>query len=459
MNIRAIGIALSFTLLAGCGANPKLLRHYKRADSASEYPEKLTLTGFSLEADQSPGSLPIALLSDRAQAELMKAMAGGKDSMPAASILAAISKPPSSRRPCAWADRTSIKRRLYLTTSGGMESVADRIDRSEITISIVGMENKETEYPASFISWDRFDTQYATYNLGSATFAQTDKLSIGRDSTQTRNLPAAGGADVTLFKLGAETTDQLTEAVNFAMRRISVSGSLSGKSASITQEGAPNFNLMGSVSALVNIRIERQKDPIVVYDFALGSESDPKEPTEVSVERCNASVPSTSSAVKAKVSGTYYVRKVTSGAKTIPEGDDVVTYVKKNVENIDLELVPEDSMQNNTFVIATCMPGQRPYECDRLLIDAPESTSKSGHESIRFLSLDKAAELKLWIDRMIRKHGRVSAIGGREIGIGSPGDITSLTGINRDGYMAITILAEPLMDGEANQSKLQDDSQ
>jgi hypothetical protein len=256
-------------------------------------------------------------------------------------------------------------------------------------------------------------------------------------------VPAPGGSDVTLFKFGAETTDQLTEAVNFSMRRISISGSLQGSTASIIQEGAPNFNLMGSVSALVNIRIESQKDTIIAYDLALGPAADPKEPAAVNVERCNAYLPETSEAIRANVSGTYYIREVKSGEQTIPEGDDVVVYARRNASNVEIELVPSEAMQNDTFILAACMPGEKPQDCKRLLIDAPEATSESRRESIRLLTLEKAAELKLWIDRMTRKHGGITAIGGREIGIGRPDDTKPLDGIDRQDYARIIILVEP----------------
>lgn len=301
---------------------------------------------------------------------------------------------------------------------------------------------KAAIYPAKFISWDRFDTQYATYNVGNATFVQTDKMTLGRDATTTRNVPAPGGSDVTLFKFGAETTDQLTEAVNFAMRRISISGTLQEERASIIQEGAPNFNLMGSVSALVNIRIESQQDTIVAYDLTLGSATEPKEPAAVNLERCNAYLPAVSQPVKANVSGVYYIREVTAGQQTIPEGDDVVVYRKTPVSGVIVELVPSELMRNETFVLAACKPGETPQQCQRLLIDAPEATPGLGRESVRLISLEKAAELKLWIDRMTKKHGKISAIGGREIGIGYPGDTTPLVGIDRNAYAKIIVLAE-----------------
>lgn len=444
MNPKIVAVAAIITLISGCGHKPKLLKHYKEADASSAYPSDLQLTGFSVDPGQNPGSLPISLLSDRAQAELMKAMTSGAAPMPASSVLAAISKPPESRRPCAWADRTSIRRRVYFTTSGGMKSVADRIDRSEITMDIesVLLPDNTTLIPAKFVGWDRFDTQYATYNVGNATFVQTDKMTIGRDATTTRNVPAPGGSDVTLFKFGAETTDQLTEAVNFAMRRISISGTLQEAKASIIQEGAPNFNLMGSVSALVNIRIESQKDTVIAYDMTLGSAAEPKEPGAVNIERCNASLPAVGEAVRARISGDYYIREVKAGQQTIPEGDDVVVYRKASASGGVVEIVPTELMGKDTFVLAACKPGEMPHECDRLLIDAPEATSRSGRESVRLISLDKAAELKLWIDRMTKKHGKISAIGGREIGIGHPGGTTPLDGIDRKGYARLIVLAE-----------------
>lgn len=419
MIVRSLIVVVTVSL-AACGARPQLLRHYKATASeeqqkkAEDAGSSIDVSVFSLPAREATQPPLITRLSDRGQAQLVASVADGSSKLAPAQLISALSGTRDGAPACGWANRLTHSRRLVLAVKGNLDKVADRIDRIETTITL------NDPASASFESWDKFDAVYANFNFGSATFVQTDKLSLGRDETSTRNLAASAGSDVNLLKLGVETTDQLTESVAYASRRLALSGVLDAGTATVIQEGGPNLNLFGTTSATVTLRLQAQPDTRIVYQVV--SPEKGNDPAEAKVERCAALFPAHASDVAADLSSKADLRLVFEGDSTVMEGDDTALYKSHAIDTKSIVLVPANELKVQLFSLESCVTSGKRSVCRPLVIEAPEA--KLQYETLTFPTSEGAEAFRSWLLRVARDKGQVKQVGWRAIGLGnidSPG--------------------------------------
>jgi hypothetical protein len=411
-------VTISVLLVLGaCTPTPKLLRHYDRLDTQAntDAPQtSLKISTFAVSPKQNPSSALISQLSEKGQAELIKAVAGRlSNTAKPADLIASLSEPAKAKeRPCGWADQTSVSRRIAVTLHGSLAKPADRIDSLTVTLTLPG------DSIASFTSWDRFDSAYASFNVGSATLKQSRKLTINRDETETRNLPLSAGTDVNVFKFTPEISNELNESAAYSVRRLSLGGALSEKKAELIQEGGPNVNLFGTSVATVSLRLDAQESLQQVFRLTLTKDSKPAAPADVAIERCLANYPKRAEPIKATVAGTAILRDVQSEDGTVSEGDDVVKLRQMPIAASNLDLVDSATLEAKLYGLARCERTKDDTECTFVEIENPATSgTPNSTEELRVESFSAATELRSWLIESAKK-GAVTQIGGKGVGLG-----------------------------------------
>lgn len=429
--IRALLAAITLLGLAACSPAPKLIRHYERLDAPDARSDALKLSGFSVSPSQNPSSTLVSRLSERGQAELIRVLAGrlAADAKPA-DLIALLSEPHESKqRACSWASRTTFSRRVAITLHGDLQRPADRIDKLTVSLGL------PEDSIASYVSWDRFDSAYASFNVGTATFKQTRKLTLNRDDTETRNLPQAAGSNVTLFKLGGELGNEYNESAAYSIRRLSLGGALSEHRAELIQEGGPNINLFGTVIATINLRVRSQQQLLYVFRLTLRKDNKNLAPPEVSIDRCAAEYPEASSPIVATLTGTALVRKVGTNDSTVTESDDAIRFDRLAIDETAVELLDQNTLDAKLFALVKCDPGQAASECKAVEI---ETTSADGTEELVFESFAAATAFRAWLLEST-KTGKVEQIAGYRVGLG----YQNLTGLSQADIRASRVAVRP----------------
>ncbi|MET0268537.1 MAG: hypothetical protein ABW202_23330 [Duganella sp.] len=448
-------IALA-VLSSACTPQQKLLRHYTTLETspASEQPSKqapehnIALSAF-LANPKTATETPLVLdLTERAQAELVRSIAaklpvteGG-----AAALVALLSEPlPVAPTSCAWAKKRFFSKRIVFTVLGDLDKPADRIDKLDIKLEL-------QPAPAEFLSWDRFDSIYGSYNIGSAKFTNARKFDASIGKTDTANLPDAAGGVVKLLNLGYEANKTLEESASYAVQRLSVGGALTATTARIVQEGGPNVNLFGSSSAVISLKLTNEGDPATVYAFKLKNEANTLNPAEVGIERCNSVYPQTAQDIKVNVSGSALIRKVNAGDHTVSEGDDTIQFKKVELKETSLILATQADLALQQFGLAQCAPNRGLENCQRLHIENQEDKPGSV-EQILVGTAVEASALRTWLIGQSKKQ-TVESIGGLSIGMANYAASAmtapvNLTGIN--AALASQLKVVRLRDNEGGQ--------
>jgi len=420
---RAVIFAATLILLSGC--NPKLLRHYKSIEESKEEP-KLELSVFLANPKASDPTPVISGLGERAQAELIRSLAS---KMPPSStpeeLLAILSKAPSDPpKACSWASKSSATKRLVFTLLGELPVPADRVDKLDITLTLDDADDSDER--ARFVSWDRFDSVYGKFDIGTAKFTQSGKVSVGKENTDEANLPSAAGSVTKVLTFGAEASNSLEESATYAIRRMSVGGALTSSSARLVQEGGPNVNLFGSSVATLTLSLKPSEDPIGLYAFTLKKQNAALTPAAAEVERCQASFPVSSSPISVIVTGRAWVRSVKDGGGTVSEGDDEISVKPLTLTPKPgrVTLMSSADLKLERYALAYCGRGQEFEDCSRLYIEF-NGVQNSRVEQVLVPSLDAAVNLRKWLVEQSGQ-GRIQAINGLAVGLAAKDDATSV---------------------------------
>jgi len=405
---RSFLIAIGTLGICACSPNPKLLRHYDTLKRTAIENPALKLSAFAVAPKSNPSANMISQLSERGQAEFIKSLLARMvpDAEPK-DLLALLSEPyKAEERGCAWADKTNVTRRVAFTLSGDVVKPADRVDSVTVSLSL------DPASKVNFVSWDRFDSAYASFNVGTASFKQSRKLTLNRDETNTRSLPMSGGSDVNLLKLGGEMSDELNESAAYSLRRLSLGGALSKHRAELIQEGGPNVNLFGTAVATLNLRLERQESFQQVFRLTLQKEKKPLAPGDVSVERCAAQFPAINSPIDADLTGWALFRAVQGNDGTISEGDDTITLSKLSIASTKVELIDSASLDAKLFGLVSCKRGEKLQDCDRVEIENAATDS----EALQFESFANVSAFRGWL-LGAAKNGKIIHLGGHRVGL------------------------------------------
>jgi len=419
--MRRAVVATAVVLLAGCGTKPQLLRHYAQVEGATAAPT-LELSVFMANPKAGDSKAPILGLHERAQAELVKALAerAGPGASAKQLVAAVMESPDEQQRPCAWADKTVLNKRVVFTLLGDLTRPADRVDKLEVSLKLADVAK------GKFTSWDRFDSVYASIDIGSAKFTQTDKLTLDRTKTAT-----AGGI-VRVLDFGAESTDVLEETAKYALRRLSLGGALTPEQATLILEGGPNLNLFGTATATISLKLTAIDDNLPVYRLNLKKDGQTAAPTDVTIERCQAKVAKSSSAgLAVSSSGKAWIREALSGDSTVSEGDDLARIRSVSLNGPQLELSTADELLAETYGLVLCPRGAGIDRCGRVRIEVAE-IGPGASDVVQFTSAVSAGLFRLWLLEQTRS-AKVEAVGGRRVGLADKDDgAAALSGVTKE---------------------------
>ena len=454
---RALTLALAGLLLCACSA-PRLTRHYQAIESPLASASSLTLSvfmsGSMSGANGDEEAALIANLSERGQAELIRALAARGSSEERAALLAAVK---ASARPaakaCAWADTTTLTRRMTITLLGDLRLPADRIEKLQIDLQLQpagarGADGRPAPpgtppvAHASFVSWDRFDTRYASYDLGTAKATQTSTVGLKGSRTDTARRDA--GSLVRAFDPAVERVDELEESMKYSTRRLDVGGALYAGGATLVQEGAPYINLLGSSSAAFTLKMAAAES-FPVHRFSV-SKDGTQAPT---LETCLARFSRSTAPLMARITGKALLRAVVANDATLGEGDDTIRYSTLPLQAPPLEIVPSTDLFASFYGLALCPRGAALDDCQRLYIenaDMPRAdASEQVNDEIKLSSPAEAAALRRYLLDTVTVARPVTALNNLQFGLSSSrqrvgGGKGQLTALSADIVKALRVV-------------------
>lgn len=426
---RIVTLAIATALMAGCSSNPKLTRHYDSVDDASISDDEINLSVFLANPKADEEAPFLAKLSERGQAELIKSIAARlPPTSDATALMNVLSKPPAADA-CAWANTTTIKKRLTLTVLGNLRHPADRIDKLQFNFAL----SPDAASRATFSSWDKFDSVYGSYDLGSAKYTQSQKLTLGSSQTDTDKKAADAGSLVTLLSGGFEASNSLEENMKYAIRRLSVGGALTANTATLVQEGGPYINLFGSSSAVFTLKLHTAGDPLPVHVLDFTKDGRNTLPNDVGVTRCQASFPTTAQKLEVTVSGSALKRLVIEHHDTISEGDDMAKFVRQQLASSNLTIASKAELEAKFFGLAYCTNQTGLSGCLRLAIENPESGDVV--DALLVQTPADAAKLHEWLVANAKSGSAPASIGLRRLGLAESrekGGAASSTALSSD---------------------------
>jgi len=316
------------TALAGCVSSPKATKYYKEATFSPPLDQEasfaasgpITATAFSLDTPATPTKPKHVFdLADHGQRAFIEAVAAHTDAKATSTEVAkAVGAPiPSPKKQTALLDLTRSKRRLVISIDNQLMQPADRLHRSDITISL----NDDAE----FLGWDKIATQYDTVDLGKLTFAQQNKFTLGAA------LETPGIKELTSASAGAELSRSLQEEVQLAQRYRAISGALTKTKARIVRQGVVGIDLTGNVVvdliiALTDVNTTKR---IAISGYK-NKDGTPRDGDELKPSFQDVMFPtSAANPITATVRLDYVLRTVSAGQETIVEADDKVEYRRR----------------------------------------------------------------------------------------------------------------------------------
>lgn len=265
---------------------------------------KMTFTPFDLKGQGQNEILAIFAQKDTAAQQRVLALLNQKFPSPT---------PPSNE------DNTQQLISIILSTAlkgffqdlGPNWSAGDRIQRLRITIEL----KEESKEFLEFKSWDKVQTQYATYNAAGVSYSASKTWNIA---------PSVGIAGAT-FSLGSYNTasgDSAGDSLRYSV--VLMTGTLTKDSLSIQEEGNPSQSLFGNTTLLVQPAFKHtEASPRFEFTGLQNDKGIYQEPTKVKVKEHLVFYPQVLPAgIGANLHFYYEIRHILKNAETIPEGDD-----------------------------------------------------------------------------------------------------------------------------------------
>lgn len=457
-----IPVVAALVTLTAC--SPKLLKHYNTKPDNLGTGTQLELSVFSTAVKAGSSTAPVFQLTERAQAELVKAIDGRMPKESAAALVAAlIDVPEDPVAECAFADKTVFSKQLQITLLGNLDFPADRVDKLTVRLNIVDRDSFQ------FLSWDRFDSVYLSYNFGTATYTQTNKLNFDAGLASTSNKADDKGSIARDLGISAEHSNSLSESVSYASRRLTIGGALAPYQATLVQEGGPNISLFGTSTAKISLRMTPtvQNNPVYKLTYPDG---DKTAQDKVGVLRCQAKVLATAAPLALEVWATAVVRKVVERDDTITESDDAAQYIpvhlpmqlrddriQSNSQHssitkqpvLPLTLLSEADTTFRRFGV--CLKGATPDDCDPVVIESSDGAA-GNFDVLYFATTAEANNFRLWLLSQQPKSKVVAKVGNRLIAMKSTlraPDTDLIARLQVDRLKSNNVCEQPPKDTEA----------
>lgn len=361
-NIRRLvctGAGMALIFFSSCH-HYQLTRRYKTAVWREADRDWVKISVFSMDMRPETGMETIFRLSPAAQAAFIKAV--GEKTGEADAFLKALGSG-FRREPEEYPviQRNVFYRRMVVSvekatqfSKGGQgpekpgPGPADRI--SELLVKFTGLKN------GRFLSWNRFETQYETIDLGSLAFEESYRADLEaglagflRKELEKKSTSVEGRAEP-----GLGYGREMREELSLRQRYIGFSGRLSDKNADLYLQGVTGIDLAGNFSIDFKIEVPVSSRPAKVFlPGRLMKDNQPLSPDELTWKTGILHYPACAEEVACDLSCVYTVRAVLQKDETIVEGDDRVVFVQGLVDDLPrVVLVDDEKLKTRLFYLA-----------------------------------------------------------------------------------------------------------
>jgi hypothetical protein len=391
---------LAATTLQACAAlnmQPRVTRRYASATflPAAVPAPAVDLSVFATTVPRSGTETVITNLSDRGQAELIRAMVSRTQT--AQTLAEAMAYP--VRRPTplpGLRDLTELSRRLVFSIDNGSVQPADRVSTARIRVIL--------RDSARFTGWDRITTRFDTVDLG--------KIS----TDQSRSVGAELGLELPVLSaapsLNVSSENALHEEVALRQRRVALTGALGDGVAVLTQQGAAGIDLMGNVTADFQLSAKRHSDQQLIVGEYPQASGLPECAAGPRLQSQMVRVPQPN-AISADVYLDYVLRRVVRGQATVTESDDAVVFEPGRDSVMNVIVVPGDMLQPAAFTLKVGAGSDRD---PTLHVTGVPSGINAGAVTLRFPTYENAMGMLAWL-----RGCKASAVGYTlTVGFGGP---------------------------------------
>jgi len=371
-----LAVGLVF-LTTGC-ASPYLTRRHTHASLKIAAPdtEHVTISVFVTDVPPKDVRATLTTLSDRGQAAFVKAIASKSES--SKDLLGTLGENlGESPPPGLILDKTRFQRRLVLTAerSGPWKyESSDRIHYLRYNLSELSN--------ATFISWDKFSTEYADVDLGKISLSQSISGTAGVNAG-----PVAGPATPVSASATATASRNLTEELSLRQRRIALTGILRAHEANLLQQGIVGIDLAGNATVDIDVRVTPKENPESVVTIPALKDKNGAWLTQDRIDLAWSylRIPANTTPVTFKYMADYLVRHVCWNKRSIIEGDDWVELVSGQTPTVDgTVLVDSDDLKDRVWLIVN-------KNRESLDIDGPDAGT------LQFASFESARAILDWI--------------------------------------------------------------
>jgi hypothetical protein len=256
-------------------------------------------------------------------------------------------------------------------------SLGDRIEYLKIYLKLDPTSNLK------FTNWDKFNTQYGEFNIGSRSFTNTKDININP------SIPFTGGAGGSLSFGSLDNKKEFVESDSLKRRFILLNGILQEDNFTIEQVGNSNIDLTGnsSIDLTLNLKSDNTGKDIdqrfVVKN--LKSKTAFSDPKDVKISRVLIYYPQLSNDLSATITCNYALRHIIKGADTYGENDDDIQYYYGSFTK-QIILIKKQEVRPGKFGLET---NRQHLFLKNVITNSPEEIS--------FASFQEAEDFKIWI--------------------------------------------------------------
>lgn len=412
--LQKLAMVAAVLSLAACGS--ELPRRYKSMTIERQQPGAplVRASAFVIEKPEPAEERGVLQLDAEGQASLITAVAAMENT--ARGLYQQLAKG-FARQPLREViDRSQITRRIVFSTqkAGLAGEPADRISRLEFNLE--GLPKG-----LRFHQWNRFETEYGEVDLG--------KIGLKKGTELSAKLSPTFGGALNAGEAGVTVSRELSEEINLRQRFVGLTGTLDAQRATLVQEGVTGIDLSGNTSIDLTVAFERDAlDPRVVRFDSFRTNKGLRTAEEISYRLIPLRVPSYTlvceklrEGIRTRLAGSYVLRHVRKGGATIMEGDDVVVFVRGDLDITPREMLLMSHEQLNQLRARFFIHSLR-SEGENLAID---HNRQNPNLPLDFATYEEAEEFIDWIGRQ-----NAVTVGGRQLKINqkplAQGDIANL---------------------------------
>ena len=235
----------------------------------------------------------------------------------------------------------SVSKILGYKDLGAGFSPADRIENLKAKLSL--QQSSDNSRIAKFISWDKFQTSFATIKISDVTFSSSIS---GR----------AGVGDTTIVGAGVNASASRTDQETIQYKYATLNGELAQDSLKIEEQGTRETDLVGNIILDVNLKFEPHQAPGLFCKFEdlFDKSGHPNSCDKVKFNPQFYLYPATNQPLSATLEYGYTYRSVISGYKTFIESDDKVSFITINGKKSTIALIDKDDIIPKRWYIILC---------------------------------------------------------------------------------------------------------